>query len=165
MNDPAQEVILCNSSEVLENEMTNKVNAQRRTELTPSTYVDGSTGDITSSTDISTKPEPTVPYITVNATSNYFPMATAQYKKSTNEVVVTYWMKSDMNVLDLQWYLTYDSDVLTLSDKNSYESVCPTIGETAVMNTGLKDKIKYNATNLYLFDFKSEETPFAQNRV
>ncbi len=162
MNDPAQEVILCNSSEVLENEMTNKVNAQRRTELTPSTYVDGSTGDITSSTDISTKPEPTVPYITVNATSNYFPMATAQYKKSTNEVVVTYWMKSDMNVLDLQWYLTYDSDVLTLSDKNSYESVCPTIGETAVMNTGLKDKIKYNATNLYLFDFKSEETPFAQ---
>lgn len=162
MNDPDEEVILCNSSEVLENEMTNRVNVQRSTELTPSTYVDVPSGDATSGSDATTEPEPTAPYLTVNATSNYFPMATAQYKKSTNEVVVTYWMKSDMNVLDLQWYLTYDSNVLTLSDKNSLESVCPTIGSTAVMNTGLKDKIKYNATNLYLFDFKSEETPFAQ---
>lgn len=162
MSDENEEVMLCNFSEVLDNEMTNTVQVERRTELTASTYVETSTGETTVTTETTVEPEPTVPYLTVNATSNYFPMATAQYKKSTNEVVVTYWMKSDMNVLDLQWYLTYDSEVLTLSDKNSIDSVCPTIGDKAVINMGLKNMVKYNATNLNLFDFKTEETPFAQ---
>lgn len=162
MSDENEEVMLCNFSEVLDNEMTNTVKVERRTELTESTYVETSTGETTVTTETTVEPEPTVPYLTVNATSNYFPMATAQYKKSTNEVVVTYWMKSDMNVLDLQWYLTYDSEVLTLSDKNSIDSVCPTIGDKAVINMGLKNIIKYNATNLNLFDFTTEETPFAQ---
>lgn len=162
MSDENEEVMLCNFSEVLDNEMTNTVKVERRTELTESTYVETSTGETTVTTETTVEPEPTVPYLTVNATSNYFPMATAQYKKSTNEVVVTYWMKSDMNVLDLQWYLTYDSEVLTLSDKNSIDSVCPTIGDKAVINMGLKNMIKYNATNLNLFDFTTEETPFAQ---
>lgn len=162
MSDENEEVMLCNFSEVLDNEMTNTVKVERRTELTESTYVETSTGETTVTTETTVEPEPTVPYLTVNATSNYFPMATAQYKKSTNEVVVTYWMKSDMNVLDLQWYLTYDYEVLTLSDKNSIDSVCPTIGDKAVINMGLKNMIKYNATNLNLFDFTTEETPFAQ---
>ena len=71
-------------------------------------------------------------------------------------------MKSDMNVLDLQWYLTYDSEILTLSENNTEDTVCPVIGDKAVMNLGLKNKVKYNATNLKLFDFSSAETPFAQ---
>ena len=108
------------------------------------------------------EPEPTVPHLTVNAISNFFPKATAEYNKSTNEVVVTYWMKSDMDVLDLQWYLTYDSEILTLSENNNEDTVCPVIGDKAVMNLGLKNKVMYNATNLKLFDFSSAETPFAQ---
>ena len=71
-------------------------------------------------------------------------------------------MKSDMDVLDLQWYVTYDSEILTLSESNTVDTVCPVIGDKAVMNLGLKNKIKYNASNLNLFDFSSAETPFAQ---
>ena len=162
--------MLCNFSEVLDNEATKTVKVDRRTELSASTYEEPTSAETTvapsekESTvpETTVEPEPTVPYLTVNATSNYFPKATAEYKKSTNEVVVTYWMKSDMNVLDLQWYLTYDSEILTLSENNTEDTVCPVIGDKAVMNLGLKNKVKYNATNLKLFDFSSAETPFAQ---
>ena len=168
--DPNEEVMLCNFSEVIDNEATKTVKVDRRTELSASTYEEPTSAETTvapseeESTvpETTVEPEPTVPYLTVNATSNYFPKATAEYKKSTNEVVVTYWMKSDMNVLDLQWYLTYDSEILTLSENNTEDTVCPVIGDKAVMNLGLKNKVKYNATNLQLFDFSSAETPFAQ---
>ena len=169
-SDVNEEVMLCNFSEVLDDDATKTVQVNRRTELSPSAYEEPSTVEttVTPSEEVSTvpdttaEPEPTVPYLTVNATSNYFPKATAEYNKSTNEVVVTYWMQSGMDVLDLQWYLTYDSEILTLSDKNNEDSVCPVIGDKAVMNLGLKNKVKYNASNLKLFDFSSAETPFAQ---
>ena len=167
--DPNEEVMLCNFSEVLDNEATKTVKVDRRTELSASTYDEPTSAETTVAPEPETtvpettaEPEPTVPYLTVNAVSNYFPKATAEYIKSTNEVVVTYWMKSDMNVLDLQWYLTYDSEILTLSENNTEDTVCPVIGDKAVMNLGLKNKVKYNATNLQLFDFSSAETPFAQ---
>lgn len=115
----------------------------------------------TSATDVS-EPEETIPNLVLNATSNYFPKATAEYNKSTKEVTVTYWMKSNMNVLDVQWYATYDSDILSVSEKNNEESICPAIGSYSVCNTKLKNIIKYNATNLNLFDFSSVETPFVQ---
>lgn len=168
-SDDNEEVMLCNFSEVLDNEATKTVQVDRRTQLSTS-YEEPTTAEttVTPSEEESTvpettaEPEPNVPYLTVNATSNYFPKATADYIKSTNEVVVTYWMKSDMDVLDLQWYVTYDSEILTLSESNTVDTVCPVIGDKAVMNLGLKNKIKYNASNLNLFDFSSAETPFAQ---
>ena len=168
-SDPKEEVMLCNFSEVLDNEATKTVKVDRRTELSASTYEEPTSAETTVAPEPETtvpettaEPEPIVPYLTVNAVSNYFPKATAEYIKSTNEVVVTYWMKSNMNVLDLQWYLTYDSEILTLSENNTEDTVCPVIGDKAVMNLGLKNKVKYNATNLQLFDFSSAETPFAQ---
>lgn len=168
-SDPNEEVMLCNFSEVLDNDATKTVQVEHRTELTPSTYVAPTTVEETTASvpettvpETTAEPEPNVPYLTVNATSNYFPKATADYIKSTNEVVVTYWMKSDMDVLDLQWYVTYDSEILSISESNNVNTVCQTIGEKAVMNLGLKNKIKYNASNLNLFDFSTEETPFAQ---
>ena len=168
-SDPNEEVMLCNFSEVLNNDSTKTVKVDRRTELSASTYDEPTSAETTVAPEPETtvpettaEPEPTVPYLTVNAVSNYFPKATAEYIKSTNEVVVTYWMKSNMNVLDLQWYLTYDSEILTLSENNNENTVCPVIGEQGVMNLGLKNKVKYNASNLKLFDFSSAETPFAQ---
>ena len=169
-SDVNEEVMLCNFSEVLDDDATKTVQVDRRTQLSSSAYEEPTTAEttVTPSEEESTvpettaEPEPNVPYLTVNATSNYFPKATADYIKSTNEVVVTYWMKSDMDVLDLQWYVTYDSEILTLSESNTVDTVCPVIGDKAVMNLGLKNKIKYNASNLNLFDFSSEETPFAQ---
>ena len=168
-SDENEEVMLCNFSEVIDDDAAKTVQVDRRTQLT-TPYEEPTSAETTvtpseeESTvpDTTAEPEPNVPYLTVNATSNYFPKATADYIKSTNEVVVTYWMKSDMDVLDLQWYVTYDSEILTLTENNTVDTVCPVIGDKAVMNLGLKEKIKYNASNLYLFDFSSAETPFAQ---
>ncbi len=115
----------------------------------------------TEPTEATTAPVVSAPYLTVNATSNYFPDATAEYNAETNEVTVTYWMKSSKDLLDTQWYMSYDSNVLSVSKKNNPKAICPAIGTSAVLNLGLENKIKYNATSLYLFDF-SAETPFAQ---
>lgn len=170
MSDPSKEIMLCNFSTPIDNEETRKVQVDRRTELTPSTYVEPETTEsvteitepVTTVPETTAEPESDVPNLIVNAVSNYFPKATAEYKKSTNEVVVTYWMQSAKDVLDLQWYVTYDSKILSFSDKNTLDTVCPTIGDTAVMYSGVKNIVKYNATNLSLFNFTSEETPFAQ---
>lgn len=130
------------------------------TEVTTEASTEATTEDATSATS---DPEAdNTLNLTVNATSNYFPMATAEYNKSTNEVVVTYSMKSEKNVLDTQWYLTYDPTVLKLSDKNTKASICPTIGENCVVNTEFNNQVIYTATNLNLFDFSSNENTFAQ---
>ncbi len=115
----------------------------------------------TEPTEATTAPVVSAPYLTVNATSNYFPDAKAEYNAETNEVTVTYWMKSSKDLLDTQWFMSYDSNVLSVSKKNNPKTICPAIGTSAVLNLGLENKIKYNATSLYLFDF-SAETPFAQ---
>lgn len=171
LTDPKEEVLLCNFSKVIDDEATKTVKVDRRTELTTSTFVEPTvapstvaptTEEPTTEPLTTEAPDPSVLNLKVNAASNYFPKATAEYNKSTQEVVVTYWMKSAMDVLDLQWDLTYDSEILALSEKNTLESVCPVIADKATMNTGIKNTVKYNASNLYLFDFSSAEVPFAQ---
>lgn len=118
--------------------------------------------ETTEATEATTAPvADSAPYLTVNATSNYFPDATAEYNAETNEVTVTYWMKSSKDLLDTQWYMSYDSNVLSVSKKNRPQTICPAIGTSAVLNLNLENKIKYNATSLYLFEFAAE-TPFAQ---
>lgn len=168
MSDSDEEVLLVNNTEVLSNVSTATVAVDRRTELTPSTYVAPTTAEPT--TEATVVPEttesetiaPEYPNLIVNAVSNYFPETTAEYNADTNEVTVTYWFESAKDVLDTQWYLTYDPAVLTLSENNTPETICPTIGTSAVVNTDKAGLIKYNATNLYLFNFSSQETPFAQ---
>ncbi len=183
MSDVSKEIVLIDFFTVIENDKTSTVNVERRTTLTPSNFVVPTTTvptTVAPTTELTTdvtepettgpttipsttvEPEPTIPNLTVNATSNYFPKATAEYKKSTNEVVVKYWLQSSMDVLDTQWYVTYDSSILTLSEKNTPATICPVIGDNAVVNTGVKNTLKYNASNLSLFDFSSTETPFAE---
>lgn len=103
--------------------------------------------------------------LTVNATSNYFPMASAKYNASTNQVTVTYYMQSAKNVLDTQWYISYDPSILSVADVNTVKSICPTMdGRGAYVN--LKNKadgvgyVRFGASDLSLYDF-SEKTPFA----
>ena len=57
--------------------------------------------------------------------------------------------------------MTYDPEILTVSEKNTAETVCPTMGATAVMNLDRAGTIYFNATNLNLFNF-AEESVFAQ---
>ena len=104
--------------------------------------------------------------LTVNATSNYFPMATAQYNPTTNQVTVTYNLESAENVLDTQWYISYDTAILSLSKDNNVKSVCPVMnGKGAYVNLCDEDDgtgyVRFCASDLSLYNF-SEKTPFAR---
>ena len=103
--------------------------------------------------------------LTVNATSNYFPMASAKYNAVTNQVTVTYIMQSPKNVLDTQWHISYDPSILSVADVNTAKSVCPTMdGRGVYVNFKNKSEgvgyVKFGASNLALYDF-SEKTLFA----
>lgn len=102
--------------------------------------------------------------LTVNATSNYFPMASAKYNASTNQVTVTYYMQSAKNVLDTQWRISYDPSILSVADVNTVKTVCPTMDGGAYVNFKNKANgvgyVKFAASDLGLYDF-SEKTPFA----
>ena len=103
------------------------------------------------------------PNLTVNAISNYFPKAAAEYNATTKEVTVTYWLKLTKNILNTQWYITYDSSILSVSEKkNTPASICPSIGANGALNLSEKDRIEYNATSLRLFDFTSQKVPFVK---
>lgn len=121
------------------------------TEFTESTIATGGTDS----------PALDVANLTVNATSNFFPEASAMYDASTKEVTVTYKFKSSKDVLNAQWTLTYDSDVLTLCDKNTDESIVPNFIGGVNINTGLKNRIKFNASNLKLYKFSDDDSVFA----
>lgn len=103
--------------------------------------------------------------LTVNATSNYFPMASAKYNAVTNQVTVTYIMQSPKNVLDTQWHISYDPSILSVADVNTAKSVCPTMdGRGVYVNFKNKSEgvgyVSFGASNLGLYDF-SEKTLFA----
>ena len=103
--------------------------------------------------------------LTVNATSNYFPMASAKYNAVTNQVTVTYIMQSPKNVLDTQWHISYDPSILSVADVNTAKSVCPTMdGRGVYVNFKNKSEgvgyVRFGASNLGLYDF-SEKTLFA----
>lgn len=103
--------------------------------------------------------------LTVNATSNYFPMASAKYNAVTNQVTITYIMQSPKNVLDTQWHISYDPSILSVADVNTAKSVCPTMdGRGVYVNFKNKSEgvgyVRFGASNLALYDF-SEKTLFA----
>lgn len=101
------------------------------------------------------------PALTVNAISNFFPTANAEYSVTKKEVTVTYWLKSSKELLSVQWFLAYDSEILSVSEeKNNLGTICPTIGENAVLSFD-KDIIKFSSSNVNLYDFSTEEMPFA----
>ncbi len=103
------------------------------------------------------------PNLTVNAISNYFPRTDAEYNSTTQEVIVTYWLKLSKDILNTQWYVTYDPNVLSFSEeKNSAASVCPTIGLNGVFLPGDENTINYCASSIRLFDFSSQSVPYVK---
>ena len=96
------------------------------------------------------------PYLTVKATSNYFPEAVAYYNDEVKEVTVTYYFQSPKNVLSTQWLLKYDPDVLSLSSKNTIMTVSPAITTSAIYNLdGHPGEVYGVASNLSLYDFST----------
>ena len=76
-----------------------------------------------------TAPEPTVskaryPVLTVNAISNYFGKAYAEYNEFTREVMVIFHLKASKRIVTANWKLTYDSEILRVDpEKNKKESI------------------------------------------
>ena len=118
-------------------------------------------------TELSTAPAPTYsqyhyPMLTVNAISNYFGKAYAEYNEYTDEVTVTYLLKASKRLLTTQWDLVYDSSELTVDPaKNTLETICPKMKGSAAFSIE-KDLITFAATDLRMFDFSTEEAPFVQ---
>ncbi len=125
------------------------------------TNIDGKI-DTTETEPVTTEPVPTTDELTVNATSNFFTSQTATYNNRTNKLVVTYYIQSVKDLLNTQWQMTYDPNVLSVStDVNTKTSICPsfTTSNTLSINEGI---IKFNTYNLSLFDISSEEKVFAR---
>lgn len=104
--------------------------------------------------------------LTVNATSNFFPETSAQYNPDTNEVIVTYDIIGSRNLLDTQWYITYDTNILKVSDKNSTETISPmTDGVGVQFDTSyVEDEvgyIRFSASDMHLYDITSQKATYA----
>lgn len=139
--------------------------AESTTEVVTESETTESATDAPAATEGTTSPAESSLALTVNATSNYFPMASAKYNAVTNQVTVTYNMQSPKNVLDTQWHISYDPSILSVADVNTAKSVCPTMdGRGVYVNFKNKSEgvgyVKFGASNLGLYDF-SEKTLFA----
>lgn len=125
--------------------------------------------ETTASEEATTAPAPVQkPALTVNATSNIFPSAKAEYDDTTKQVTVTYYLGLDRKLVNLEWYLTFDPSVLEFkSDNNSNEddefTIMPQITSKGgdVINTKLPGKINANASSLKLYKIDPEQ-PFVQ---
>lgn len=106
-------------------------------------------------------PAPEVPYLTVNATSNFFPEATALYNEDTKEVTVTYSLQASKDILNTEWTLTYDPEVLAVSSKNNALTVSPVMGTNGSQyNLTIPSQVYGVSSNLYLYDFSTEMNTF-----
>ena len=104
------------------------------------------------------------PVLTVNAISNYFGRAYADYNEFTREVTVTYLLKASKMLLTTRWVLSFDNTVLSISpEKNSVESICPKMKNNAVVVEDVENScLIFEATNMKMFDFTSKEDVFAR---
>ena len=105
--------------------------------------------------------------LTVNATSNIFPAAKAEYNNTTKEVTVTYYLGTDRDLVNLEWYMSYDPSVLSFDNMKNLDAsgrkfgLMPQIPVGDVYNFDTPGKINANASNLSLYQINSEE-PFVQ---
>ena len=102
------------------------------------------------------------PALTVNAISNLFPNSSAEYSVTKKQVEVTYWLRSSRDILSIQWFMTYDPEVLTLSPElNTPEMICPAAGKFCSVDYG-EDMLRFTASSTSLFDFSSQTAPFVR---
>lgn len=138
---------------------------QIKTQATESTQASTNTGELDSTSPTESKNK-NILNLTVNATSNFFPETSARYNPDTNEVIVTYEIRGSRNLLDTQWYITYDTNILKVSDKNSTETISPMTGGVGVQldTRYVEDEvgyIKFSASNMHLYDITSQNVTYA----
>ena len=103
------------------------------------------------------------PVLTVIAISNFFGRTDAYYDEYTDEVVVTYYLRSMKRLQDTQWEIRYDSSVLTFDpEKNTAATVCPLMRDSCYIQSDTEnDRILFEASSLRLFDFSDKQAVFA----
>lgn len=95
----------------------------------------------------------------INVTSNVTDPVSYDYNAQTEQVVVTYLLKTDHMIVDTQSSLTYDSKVLKLASTtttNTKNKVFPVFQSSIVWNPSLTNQVLFNCSSLNLFNFKSE---------
>ena len=103
--------------------------------------------------------------LTVNATSNVFSTAKAEYNSETKQVTVCYYLGTNCDLVNLEWYFTYDSEVFSVSNKNNLDStgkklgIMPQITSGYVINTSIPGKVNANASDLGLYTIDAK-VPF-----
>ena len=105
--------------------------------------------------------------LTVNATSNVFSTAKAEYNSETKQVTVCYYLGTNCDLVNLEWYFTYDSEVFSVSNKNNLDStgkklgIMPQIQSSFVINTSIPGKVNANASDLGLYPIDAK-VPFVK---
>ena len=124
--------------------------------------------ETTASEEATTAPAPvSKPALTVNAKSNVFSDAKAVYDNSTKQVTVTYYLGTDRDLVNLEWYLKFDNTVLEYKNESNLDatgrklSIMPQVPSGYVINTSLPGKINANASDLGLYAIDSKK-PFIQ---
>ena len=103
--------------------------------------------------------------LTVNATSNVFSTAKAEYNSETNQVTVCYYLGTNCDLVNLEWYFTYDSNIFEVNNKNNLDStgkklgIMPQITSGYVINTSIPGKVNANASDLGLYTIDAK-VPF-----
>ena len=95
--------------------------------------------------------------LTVNATSNVFSTAKAEYNSETKQVTVCYYLGTNCDLVNLEWYFTYDSNIFEVKNQNNLDStgtkfgIMPQITSSSVINTSIPGKVNANASDLSLY--------------
>ena len=103
--------------------------------------------------------------LTVNATSNVFSTAKAEYNSETKQVTVCYYLGTNCDLVNLEWYFTYDSNIFEVNNKNNRDStgkklgIMPQITSGYVINTSIPGKVNANASDLGLYTIDAK-VPF-----
>ena len=103
--------------------------------------------------------------LTVNATSNVFSTAKAEYNSETKQVTVCYYLGTNCDLVNLEWYFTYDSNIFEANNKNNLDStgkklgIMPQITSGYVINTSIPGKVNANASDLGLYTIDAK-VPF-----
>ena len=154
-------------------------------ETTAATEATEETTEATEETTVATEPETTEATtaateapkgLTVNATSNYFPAFSTFVKDGEEYVTVTYFLDSAKDMLDCQWELKYDPNVLqydfavNMNEAGNDLNLMPQV-DNLIWNVITEDpedfnspqvgRIKANCTDLKLYKFANKGyTPF-----
>ena len=103
--------------------------------------------------------------LTVNATSNVFSTAKAEYNSETKQVTVCYYLGTNYDLVNLEWYFTYDSNIFEVNNKNNLDStgkklgIMPQITSSSVINTSIPGKVNANSSDLGLYTIDAK-VPF-----